>query len=74
MTTAILLKVSAPAVLGAQTAGASIGAATSASKIILGTTTANILGREGEVLKKVLVVTMPPTIIIGLIVFAVTCI
>ena len=72
MTTATLLKVSAPAVLGAQTAGASIGAATSASKIILGTTTANILGREGEVLKKVLVVAIPPTIIIGLVVFVFT--
>ena len=74
MTTANLLKVSAPAVLGAQTAGGAIGAAVSPSKIILGTTTANILGREGEVLKKIITITVPATIIIGVILFGVTCI
>ena len=74
MTTANLLKVSAPAVLGAQTAGGAIGAAVSPSKIILGTTTANILGREGEVLKKILTITVPATIVIGVILFGITCI
>lgn len=69
MTTASLLKVDAATVLGAQSAGGAIGSAVSPSKIILGTTTANILGREGEVLKKILSVTVPATIAIGLIVF-----
>lgn len=64
-TTASLLEVSVPAVLGAQTVGGAIGAAVSPSKIILGTTTANILGKEGEVLKKLLVITVPVTIVIG---------
>ena len=69
MTTANLLNVDAAAVLGAQSAGGAIGSAVSPSKIILGTTTANILGREGEVLKKILSITVPATIVIGVIVF-----
>ena len=69
MTTANLLQVDAAAVLGAQSAGGAIGSAVSPSKIILGTTTANILGREGEVLKKILSITVPATIVIGVIVF-----
>ncbi len=73
-TTASLLKVSVPAVLGAQTAGGAIGAAVSPSKIILGTTTANILGREGEVLKKLLTITVPVTIVIGVVLILVASI
>lgn len=67
MTSAKLLHVSPALVLAAQTAGASIGAAVSPSKIILGTTTAGILGKEGEVLKKVMVVAIPAALIVGLI-------
>ena len=54
MTTANLLGVDPSAILGAQSAGGAIGSAVSPSKIILGTTTASILGREGEVLKKII--------------------
>ena len=61
--------VSAAGVLGAQTAGGAIGAAVSPSKIILGTTTANILGKEGEVLKLLLTITIPATILIGAFLF-----
>ena len=43
----------------------------SPSKIILGTTTANILGKEGEVLKILLAITIPATILIGAFLFAV---
>ncbi len=57
------------AVLGAQTAGGAIGSAVSPSKIILGTTTAGILGTEGAVLKRILSITVPITILIGAIVF-----
>ncbi|MCD8018584.1 MAG: L-lactate permease [Clostridiales bacterium] len=69
LTTANLLDVNASAVLGAQSAGGAIGSAVSPSKIILGTTTANILGSEGEVLKRLLVITIPATILIGLFLF-----
>ena len=69
--TANLLHVSTSGVLGAQTAGGAIGAAVSPSKIILGTTTANILGKEGEVLKILLAITIPATILIGAFLFAV---
>lgn len=69
MTTANLLNVNPAAILGAQSAGGAIGSAVSPSKIILGTTTANILGSEGEVLKRIIAVTVPATIIIGLILF-----
>lgn len=71
MTTSSLLGVNAPAVLGAQTAGGAIGAAVSPSKIILGTTTAGCLGKEGEVLKIMLTFTIPATIAIGLFLFLV---
>ena len=74
MTTSSLLHVDPTAVLGAQSAGGAIGSAISPSKIILGTTTANILGREGEVMKKVFAITIPATIVIGIIVFAAICV
>ena len=69
--TAQLLGVNAPPILGAQTAGGAIGAAVSPSKIILGTTTAGILGKEGEVLKTMLLLTMPAAIAIGLVLFGI---
>ena len=69
MTTAKLLGVNASAILGAQSAGGAIGSAVSPSKIILGTTTANILGSEGEVLKKIIMITVPTAIAIGAILF-----
>ena len=60
------------AILGAQSAGGAIGAAISPSKIILGTTTASILGSEGEVLKKIMAITIPATILIGAVLFVMT--
>lgn len=69
MTTSNLLGVDAASVLGAQSTGGAIGSAISPSKIILGTTTANILGSEGEVMKKIICVTVPATILIGAIVY-----
>lgn len=65
MQTSALLDVNAAAVLGAQSAGGAIGSAVSPSKIILGTTTANILGSEGAVMKKIIGITVPATIVIG---------
>ncbi len=69
MTTSSLLGVNAAAVLGAQTGGASVGAAISPSNIMLGSTTANCPGKEGEVLKIMLVIAMPVAIGIGLFLF-----
>lgn len=73
MATATLLGVSAPALLGAQSVGGAIGSVISPSKIILGTTTANILGNEGKIMKKLLLVTLPMIILIGVILFAAVC-
>ena len=65
MTTASMLGVKASALLGAQTAGASVGSSISPSNIILGTTTANILGSEGEALKRILPISVTMTLLIG---------
>ena len=74
METARLLDVYQPAVLGAQSAGGAIGSIVSPSKIILGTTTANILGSEGKLLRKALAITMPITLLIGFILYIAICI
>lgn len=65
LTTAKLLNLDPSIILGAQTAGGAIGSAISPSKIILGTTTAGILGSEGQVLKKLIPITLVTTLIIG---------
>lgn len=67
--TARLLEVDSSMILGAQTAGASIGAAVSPSNIVLGATTAGILGREGEVLRRILKLTVPAAVAMGAILF-----
>jgi len=67
--TAEILGVDGSFILGAQTAGGSIGSAISPSNIVLGTTTANILGREGDVLKRTGSIVIPVALLMGLIVF-----
>ncbi|MFC4929118.1 L-lactate permease [Massilia sp. GCM10023247] len=52
------------AILGAQTAGAAAGNMVAPGNVLLGTTTAGILGREGEVLR----VTIPLFVMVALIV------
>ena len=69
MVTAKMLSLDAPSILGAQSAGGAIGSALSPSKIILGTTTANILGKEGDVMRQLMLITIPATIVIGLILY-----
>lgn len=71
-TTANLLNVDPSIVLGAQSSGGSIGSAISPSNIVLGTTTANILGSEGKVLRKIIVITVPAALMIGVFVLALT--
>ena len=67
MTTSSMLHVKTAALLGAQTAGASVGSSISPSNIILGTTTANILGNEGEALKRILPISVTMTLLIGIL-------
>lgn len=65
-----LLGIRAAAVLAAQTAGGAIGAAFSPSKIILGTSTVGLLGREGDVMRRLLPLGCCAALVIGGAVFA----
>lgn len=69
LTTARILNLDAAALLGAQTAGGAIGNTICPGNIILGTTTAGILGQEGKVLKKILPLTIAAAVIIGVILY-----
>lgn len=70
--TSSLLHLNEAAILGSHTAGGSLGSVLSPSKIILGTTTAGILGQEGVVLKKILPIVIIIAILIGIILTIVT--
>lgn len=65
--TAELIGLNSAAVLGAQTGGGGIGTAIAPGNIILGTTTAGILGSEGKVLSKILPITLVIAGIFGVI-------
>jgi lactate permease len=69
LTTAKILSLNVAAILGAQTAGGAIGNTICPGNVILGTTTAGILGQEGIVLKKVLPITITAAVIVGMILF-----
>ncbi|MGW2763554.1 L-lactate permease [Streptomyces sp. NPDC001275] len=56
-------------VLSAQTTGGALGTMISPSKILLGTTTAGIGGREGQVLRRTLPLTLVTTALVGLPLF-----
>ena len=55
--TAELLGFSAAVILAGQTAGASLGSAMAPTKVVVGASTAGMAGREGDVLRKLLVYT-----------------
>ena len=55
--------------LAAQTSGGAIGTMLSPSKILLGTTTANIVGSEGEIIRKLLGIACVAAVLTGVIVF-----
>lgn len=67
LTTANLLGFDPAPILGAQTAGGAIGNTICPGNIILGTTTAGILGQEGKVLRKILPLTLTAAVIVGVI-------
>ena len=68
-TTASLLHVDASYILGAQSSGASVGSSISPSNIAFGTTTANIPGSEGQIMKRILCVAIPMALVIGVLVY-----
>lgn len=69
LTTAELLNLSVPAVLGAQTAGGAIGSAICPGNIVLGTSTTGLTGEEGTVLARVLPITVACAAICGAVLF-----
>ncbi len=70
MTIAELLQFSPAPLLGAQAGGSSIGNIVCPGNVLLGTTTAGILGREGEILKLVIPIGIGVCLFSGLIVYA----
>lgn len=69
LATSKLLGLNSAAILGAHTAGAAIGTAISPGNIVLGTTTAGVLGDEGKVLKKILPIALSLALILGVILY-----
>lgn len=67
--TSKILNLNEAAILGAQTAGGAIGNAIAPGSIILGTTTAGILGQEGNVLRRTLPIALSIAAICGIILF-----
>ncbi len=71
LSTANFLGLNVAAILGAHTAGGAIGTAIAPGNIILGTTTAGILGQEGLILKKLLPITLLTALLIGVLLFVI---
>lgn len=61
---ATLLQISVPVILGAQTTGGAVGSALAPAKLIVGCSTAGLVGKEGKVLRVFLV---PGLIVIGVV-------
>lgn len=70
-TTAGATGLSKAAILGAQTAGGATGNMIAPGNVLLGTTTAGILGKEGEVLRVTLPLALAIAVIIGVVVLIV---
>lgn len=69
LTTANLLGMNPAPILGAQTAGGAIGSAICPGNIVLGTTTAGIMGKEGMVLRRVLPITLAAAAVVGAVMY-----
>ncbi len=65
-----ILQVDSFLLLGAQTAGGSIGTSIAPSNVVLGATTAGILGKEGDILRKILPFVISVTALFGAITLA----
>ena len=66
-TMADILQMSPQVLLGAQTGGGSIGNVICPGNVLLGTTTAGILGKEGQLLKKLIPIGLAVAFICGII-------
>jgi len=55
MTTAELLGYSVPIILAAQTAGAALMSVVAPTKVVVGTSTGGMSGREGEIIRKLFI-------------------
>lgn len=69
LTTSNILDLNSSVILGAQTAGGAIGNIISPGNVILGTTTAGILGQEGIILKKLIPISISVAIFCGIFAF-----
>lgn len=69
LTTAEILKFNPALILAAQTAGGAIGNTICPGNIILGTTTAGIVGQEGVILKKIMPITLSVAVLVGIVLF-----
>jgi lactate permease len=66
--TAQLLGYSIPIILAGQTAGAGLASVIAPAKIVVGTSTANLAGREGEVMRRM----MPYVVLLVLLISLLT--
>jgi lactate permease len=67
-----ILKVESFLLLGAQTAGGSIGTSIAPSNVVLGATTAGILGKEGDIMRKIIPFVVAITGLFGVITLVLT--
>lgn len=72
LSTAEILNLNPAIILGAQTGGSAMGNVLSPGNVLLGVTTTGILGAEGEILKKVIAVSLPLICLSGVIVLLYT--
>lgn len=70
--TAKMMSLSVTVMLGAQTAGGAIGSNIAPAKVIVGCSTAGLSGREGEVMRKMLLYMLAITAAIGVVAWLVT--
>jgi lactate permease len=70
--TAVLLNLTVPVILAAQTTGGSLGGMIAPAKLIIGCSTAGLAGKEGVVMKKVLSYGLIIPLIIGVITWIAT--
>jgi lactate permease len=67
MQTADLLRMPAPVILAAQTAGAGLASVAAPAKIVVGASTTGMAGKEGEILRKLAVYTVGFILLIGIL-------
>ena len=67
MRTAELLTYSVPAILAGQTAGAAVASVAAPAKVIVGSSTAGMVGKEGDVLRALVGYTALLVMFIGLL-------